>query len=226
MKYLVHGDDVVVSRKFLSEVTNGFKTTVLDGKSLTVFDFEIAISSQDLFGEKKAVVVENLFSKNKKRSAIVKLLNNYNGLTLVIFWEGEKINKNSTKILKDFNIKEFLLPQNYFLFLDTFAPKNTRNVYGLFEELVRQKGAELVFYSLLKRIRILLVLESGATDVSDLKNLAPWQIARLKNQLKLWPSEKLFHFYSLLQDAEINLKSGRLPISLSKHLDILILSEL
>ena len=63
MIYFLHGDDKAQSRKFLSELTDGFPVTFLDGKSLNISDLEIAISSQSLFDEKKAVVIENLFLK-------------------------------------------------------------------------------------------------------------------------------------------------------------------
>lgn len=225
MLYVLHGDDISASRKFYSDLTEGFQVTVLDGKTLSVKDLEEKMASTSLFEEKKAVVVENLLSKNAKKKDFVSFFNASNSQTLLILWEDKKLSKTSYGSLKKGTVKDFLLPQNYFQFLDSYAPGNGKRLFVMYHELLKTTSEELIFYSLLKRIRLLVVLSNGST-VSDLSKMAPWQVGKLQNQLRLWKKDTLFFFYKKLQETEIKMKSGKLPVGLSKHLDILILTQL
>ena len=225
MIYLLHGDDVSASRKFSSDLTEGFHITILDGKSLSVKDLEEKMVSTSLFDEKKAVLVENLLSKNAKKKDFVAYLNNNTNQIPVILWEDKKLPKTSYSGLKNGTIRDFMLPQNYFQFLDSYAPGNGKRLFAMYHDLLKTTSEELIFYSLLKRIRLLVVLSNGST-VSDLSRMAPWQVGKLQNQLRLWKKDTLFFVYKKLQETEVKMKSGKLPVGLSKHLDILILTQL
>jgi DNA polymerase III delta subunit len=225
MKYILCGDDSVVSRKCLSELIAGFQVAMLDGKNLTVAQLEENLASTSLFDEKKAVVVESLFSKNKKKKEIVTFLNTFKSDILLIFWEDRKLLKTSYAGFKDVVVREFVLPQQYFQFLDTFAPGQAKRVYLLYQALLSSYAPEQLFYALLKRVRLLLVLSENGM-IPEVAKLSQWQKTRLDQQKKMWSQSKLRELYFELGQAEINMKSGRLPVSLSKHLDILILSRL
>lgn len=225
MIYLLHGDDTASSRNFLTGLTEGFKTTILDGKSLGISELEEKMLSTSLFFDKKAVVVENLLSKNPKKKDFISFLNLQRDGVLLILWEDKKVIKNAFSDLKNVTVKEFSLPQVYFEFLDSFAPHQVAKLYQMYHLLLLTTDATQIFYSLLKRLRALLILQSNSSSMETDK-MSPWQLGKLRNQVRLWPKEKLVSFYSKLQDTEIKLKSGGLPIGLSKHLDILILSEL
>ena len=225
MIYLLHGDDISASRKFYSDLVAGYTLTVLDGKALRVKDLEEHLLSTSLFDEKKAIVVENLLSKNAKKKEFATFLNSQTPKALLVLWEDKKLPKTSLNLIKNATIKDFLLPQNYFQFLDSYAPGNGKRLFIMYHELLSTMSGELVFYSLIKRIRLLVVLSSEST-ISDLTKMAPWQVSRLKTQLRLWNRQELLQFYKKLQETEIKMKSGRLPVGLSKHLDILILTHL
>lgn len=225
MKYLLYGDDVSSSRNFLNGLTVGFQVTVLDGKNLTIPLLEENLVSNSLFEEKKAVVIEGLIGKNKKKKEFFEYLNTSKSSVLIILWEDKKLLKTSFTTLKSVTVNEFSLPQNYFQFLDSFTPGNAKRIFVSFHQLLNTMSEEQVFYSLLKRLRTLLLIESYAKTEETIK-ISPWQMGKLKQQLRIWPKEKLIKFYSELQDTEIKLKTGKLPVGLSKHLDILILSQL
>lgn len=225
MKYLLHGDDTAASRNYLTELAEGFQTTVLDGKSLTIKNLEENLLSTSLFDNKKAVIVENLLSKNPKKKDFIPFLNLQKDGVLLILWEDKKITKTSFSSLKNITIKEFSLPFVYFEFLDSFSPHQVTKLYQMYHLLLLTTDATQIFYSLLKRLRALIILQSNAHSVETDK-MSPWQLGKLRQQVRLWPKEKLVNFYEKLQDTEIKLKSGGLPVGLSKHLDILILSEL
>lgn len=225
MIYLLHGDDTSLSRKRLNEICEGFELTHIDGVKLDVPTIEINLTSNSLFQTKKAIVVENLFSKNKNKKKLIEYVNNFKVNDLLIFWENKKVIRTSFQSLKNAKVEEFSLPQVYFEFLDSFTPQKIQNVYQLYHLLLLSTEATQVFYSLVKRLRALLIIQSGGRSL-EIERLSPWQLSKLQNQARMWPKEKLVNFYKKLQDAEIKLKSGGLPVSLSKHLDILILSDL
>ncbi|MDO8269172.1 MAG: hypothetical protein Q7T54_00690 [Candidatus Levybacteria bacterium] len=225
MKYLLHGDDITTSRKYLSELLEGTKLSIFDGKSVAITTLEESLLSRGLFSEKKAVVVENLLSRSSKKKEFISFLNTASSETLLVLWEDKKLLKTTTNSLKNINIQEFALPTYYFQFLDTLVPSQKKQVFGLYQELLKTYAPEQLLFSLLKRVRLLVVLASGG-ETSEIAKMPPWMKSKLERQGKMWTKNSLLLFYKKLQDAEIKLKTGKLPVDLSKHLDILILSHL
>jgi DNA polymerase III delta subunit len=224
MIYILHGDDTAASRNFITEITSEFPTTILDGKSLNLSQLEENVVSRGFFEEEKAIVVENLLSQNKKKE-LVKFLNDLKSEILIVLWEGKKLTKTATNVLKKAEIHEFSYPSYYFQFLDSVTSKSGKRLYALYHDLLKTTSEEIIFYSLLKRIRLLVVIASGST-ISELSKMAPWQQSKLNQQVRQWRKEELLEFYKQLQEIEIKMKTGKLPLGLSKHLDILILSHL
>lgn len=225
MFYLLHGDDTAYSRKKITELIGVLKTSHLDGAKLDTATLEVSLASESLFSEKEALMIEYFFSKNKKKKEIIDFLNKYSFQKTIIFWENKKIIKTSFQKLKNLEVLEFSLPQVYFDFLDNFTPQKVSNVYQMYHLLLLTTEPTQIFYSLIKRLRALLIIQSGGRSL-EIERLSPWQLSKLRNQVRFWPKEKLVNFYKKLQDTEIKLKSGGLPLGLSKHLDILILSDL
>ncbi len=225
MIYILHGDDNVASRKFLNDLVEGFKITNLEGKTLRLPEFEESLVSTDLFGDKKAVIVENLLSKNLRKKDFIKFLNDNPPSVQLILWEDKKILKTSIAGLKSVTVRDFFLPSYYFQFLDSFVPSNNKGALKLFHTLQDSYAPEQLFFSLIKRIRSLVILSQGEKNL-ELAKMSPWQLSNLQKQLKLWRQDSLLIFYKKLLSTEIKLKTGKLPTTLSKHLDILILSEL
>lgn len=224
MIYIISGDDTVRSRKRLVELCDKKSVITLDGKTLQKNVLEENLVSTALFGEEKGVVVENI-TKNSKKKDLLTFLNSHNTNILTILWDDKKTSKTSFSALKSAKVEEYLLPTYYFKFLDTLSPQNKKQSYMLFHELLSTYAPEQVFYSLLKRARQLVIISSGAKSDEIIK-MSSWQLANLKRQLQMWSKESLFAFYESLRQTEIKLKTGKLPVNLAKHLDILILSQL
>jgi DNA polymerase III delta subunit len=225
MRYLLHGDDTVSSRNLLNSLLEGYTATRLEGKSLLMRDLKDCLSSTSLFDEKKAVVIENLLTKNSKKKELVSFLNNQKDSVLLVLWEDKKLPKTTITPLKNVTVREFLLPSTYFQFLDNFSEHNGKKLFVMYQDLTKTVSAEQVFYSLMKRLRLLLILARKGTS-SELSKMSPWQKQKLSQQVRFWSEKRLAEFYRELQDTEIKLKTGKLPLGLSKHLDTLILSQL
>lgn len=225
MRYLLHGDDLANSRAFMTDLTRGFSVTTLDGKKLVPSELEEHVFSNSLFDEKKTVVIENMLSKNSKKKELVLYINNLHEQILLIFWEDKKLPKPVLSSIKNATVKDFLFPSSYFQFLDGFFQGNGKRLFIMFDELLKTMSEEQIFYSLIKRMRLLMILSSNSTS-DELSKMAPWQLTKLRNQLRHWNSNSLASFYRLLLDTEIKMKTGGLPIGLSKHLDTLMLTQL
>lgn len=225
MKYLLHGDDIVASRKFLTDTLEGYQVTFLEGKSLSVKDLELHLASVGFFEDKKAIAIEHLLSKNPKKKDIIQFLLQSKSDMLIILWEDKKIPAATLTTLKDFVVKDSFLPSFYFQFLDSVTPKNGKKLFVLYQNLLNVISPEQIFFSLLKRVRLLLVMSSNGAS-KDLEKMSPWQKQKLTQQLRMWNAELLQKFYYELTETEVKLKSGKLPLGLSKHLDTLILTQL
>lgn len=225
MKYVLHGDDAVASRNFMSTLVGETIPTMIEGKTVTLLEVQEQAVSNSLFGDEKIVIIENLLSKNPRKKEIAKFLDGLNSSDTIILWEDKKIPKTTTNMLKSFNVQDFLLPTYYFQFLDSLAPQYKKNVYTLYQKLLTTYAPEQLLFSLIKRIRLLVILNANGSN-EELSKMPPWMLAKIQKQARLWPSSSLNSFYTKLQDAEIKMKTGNLPVELSKHLDIIILSHL
>lgn len=226
MFYLVHGDDSVNSRLKAVSLLSKSKVTNVDGKSLTLKAFEELAKSTSLFEQTSSVLIENFFLKNKLKKEIIEFLNASNITKDIVFWEDGVVRKTSFANLKELKTLEFSLPKNYFAFLDSLTPQNTKRSRQLFQELLSSFAPEQLFYSLIKRTRQLIVLKEGNSHkVKETAKMNSWQLDKLQDQAARWPSEALQKFYTNLHSIEIKLKSGGLPMELSKHLDVLLLGK-
>lgn len=227
MFYILHGDDISASRNYLTQLVGNKTPIILDGKSVHFSAIEESLVSSDLFGGEKIIILEFLLSKNKKKREITLKLAEMNPQVDIVFFEETKLSPTLLGLLKRAEVKAFLLPQFYFQLLDSFAPGNSQYIFGLYHQVLHTTAPELVFYSLMKRVRQLVILQMGDLKNSkDLAVLQGWQVEKLRKQLARWSQNGLIEMYKALQNTEIKLKSGGLPVGLSKELDILILTHL
>lgn len=227
MFFIVHGDDSSASRQHASIIVGSRTPITLDGKNISFSQLVDHLQSTDLFGSEKIIVLENFLSKNKKKKEIIKSIQSTTLDIDIIFLEETKLPPTSLNLLKGAEVKAFLLPQFYFQLLDSFAPGNAQYLFGLYHQVLNTTAPELVFYSLIKRMRQLIILHRHELkDSKETAALQSWQIEKLKKQLAKWKKENLFLVYQILHETELKLKSGGLPIGLSKQLDIVILTHL
>lgn len=226
MIYILHGDDITASRQYISSLTTGKKIETLDGRNISISQLEESLQSS-LFGGEKTILIENFLSKNKKKKELIEPILRNSTIYDIVFWDDSKLTPTQLSLIKTAEIKLFSLPQFYFQFLDSFSPGNSQYVFGLYHQLLNTTSPELAFYSLLKRVRQLILIQMGEIKNSkEGSSLQNWQIDKLKKQLSKWSKGNLYNVYSQLQTIEIKMKSGSLPLGLSKQLDILILTHL
>lgn len=229
MLSIIHGDDLVLTRNKLSEIVSDFQVvSKFDGKNVTYDDLVADSLSSDLFFAKKAIVVENYFarggSSNRKISDfLVKILDTKD--IYIILWEDTKIDGRSLRKFSNAKILLFEQPKDYFIFLDSLKVQNDIDLKSIFDRLSQSFSSEMLFYSIIKRIKTLILLKENMTDSSsETKFLAPWQISKLRKQAAFWNLDALEKYLERLFDIEKRMKTGGLALTLSKHIDILLFS--
>ncbi|RJQ26177.1 hypothetical protein C4577_04080 [Candidatus Parcubacteria bacterium] len=230
MVYLIHGDDIIESRKKLEELTQNSPWVIrLDGKNNNLSEVLNAIEAQELFNDKKTIVIENVLGfGGESIKKLIEIINkNQLDGTDILIWHNDNLTAAQVKWFKNAKPLVFSLPKLYYKFLDSITLGNCEAVRRLLYNIYPQIAAEQIFYSIIKRVRILLIIKTGILEeFEDTKKMAPWQIGILKKQASGWQKDKLVDFYQKLFDIEMRLKTSQLPMSLINHIDILLLQEL
>lgn len=227
MIYIITGEDIVSSRKKLSELIEGnLDITRIDGEKNSISEVLDAIAANSLFSQKRTVVI-GYFSKIKPLEKFFDELTKFakDQDTDIILWD-EEIDTKKLPKLKSIKSFSFSFPKYYYQFLDSFFPA-LQDSTKLLHEVLKTLSSEQVLYGLVRRIRQLLVMKSGNIEsFSEFKRMQSWQIGKLRRQANLWSESQLKKAFSDFVELDEKIKTGALTMPLSKHLDILLLSDL
>lgn len=224
---IIHGENIEASRNKLEEVLRTRDNIKrVDGKSLTSDAVELLFDSSELFAVKKTVVIENPKALPKK--TIEKLIEIAAHLQdELILWQNGNFDARTIKKFGNPTVFAYSLPKYYFSFLDSAAPQKGKELHRLYTKLLESFAAEQIFYGLHKRIRQLLIVQTGnERQLEEFAKMSPWQLNKLRTQARLWSKDSLKSFYQKLYALEVHMKTSNLPTNLENHIDILLLSEL
>jgi DNA polymerase III delta subunit len=227
---LIHGSDTALSRKyFMDEKQKANDAVILDADSVNLTDLTQLFDGGGLFGETKYLFIEQLLTKRKKSADLPEILNylEKNGTEhTIILWEGKELERGSLMLLKTATVRIFKLPQSLFQFLDTLAPGNGKILIKLFRQTIETSETEMVFFMLIRQIRILLALNGAQSQTSEAideaKKLAPWQKSKLEKQANLFKPDQLLTLYDKLFQIELGQKTGTLGSPLDSTIDFLL----
>jgi len=122
---------------------------------------------------------------------------------------------------------DFSFPKVFYEFLDGLSPKQSLRISLLLKELLKNTTAELVLYSIVKRLRALILIKEGQDfEHSETSKMAPWQLSKLKKQADNWSLEKLLKYYTEFAKLDEAIKTSSLSLPLAQYLDILVLTDL
>lgn len=227
---ILHGDDISATRNRAMALLEGATTERLDGKKVKSDVIIRTLISDGLFSNKKTVFIENLSSIGaaELKSCLPHLTQQEASSDIDVFILEEKVldKRFLSKFVKA-KVEAFTLPKHFFTFIDGFAPKNAVRLHNTLFKLYPQFAAEQIFYALINRLRLLLMLKTGTErDYEELAKMAPWQKSKVAAQAKSWTESDIISFYKKLFDTEVALKSSALTLPLINHLDFLIITEL
>lgn len=227
MVLIIHGNDLAASRDYYSKEKDKLQSPILmEGEGLSYDQIFQTLENKTIFDSKITLAIENFFSKNKSNSIefkkIIEYLNSDQNLE-IIFWESTEISKTNQTILKNSTVKAFSYPQVLFQFLDSLKPGNGEYLIKLAHELGKNMEIELIFFMIVRQFRLMISqLESGA-KIEEAKRLQSWQAAKFSKQSAAFRKEKLLKLYNQLFEIDLAQKTGKLPYSIDKSIDIFLL---
>lgn len=227
MILIIHGNDLVSSRDYYSKEKDKYQSPVLiEGDGLTYEQLFQAAENKSFFDTKTTLAIENFFSKSKSNSLefkkIVEYINSNKNLD-IIFWEATEISKTNQTILKNAAVKTFSYPQLLFQFLDNLRPENNAYLVRLASELKKNMESELIFFMIIRQFRLMIGQLGNGQKIDEVKRLQGWQTGKLSKQAALFKKERLLELYNQLFEIDLNQKTGKLPYSLEKSIDIFLL---
>lgn len=179
-----------------------------------------ALSSQELFGKKRFLVIEDY---DLMRQKDIKYINKHKDeldLTLIIY---KNKNLSKTKINKIKNVDKvevFELPKLIWSFFDSIYPGNTRDIIKLFHEIIKKDPPEFIFAMISRHFRDLY----WSTLEGSEKEFPSWRYQKLRNQAKKFDKDKLKKFINNLAKIDIKVKTSK--ANLKDELDFLIITQL
>ncbi|MCL5113884.1 MAG: hypothetical protein M1372_01815 [Patescibacteria group bacterium] len=226
---IIHGDNIVESRRKIDEfLIDNVSVVKIDAAKKSLDEIIQALEFTDLFSNKRVVIIENLFSlkASNLEKAIEVVSKNAKVADLeIVIWQGGKIDARVLKKMNNAKVLSFDLPKYYFEFLDALEPEKGVKLRELFVKLLQQSTEEQIYYSIVKRIRTLLILKTGKEEeFEETSKMSAWQVGKLRHQAKIWQENQLISFYNKLFELEMGMKTSNLPLALNKHIDFLLLN--
>lgn len=239
---IIHGDDITTSRMYFFEEKKKYPDSVLiDGSTLDATSLSQQLSSSGFFQEASPLFITDFFGKKKagkELDGLIKLFSE--SKQTVFFWEAKTLTPKQSGVFPNAEVKLFKLPQVLFAFLDALTPHNQRQLLSLFHQALKTSDADMLFYMLIRHIRILLALsepsilssidgnsrasKGGNLTIEEVARLAPWQKKKLLSQVKAFSKEKLIDIHEKLFRIDEAIKTGKSTTTLTKEIDFFLLS--
>lgn len=228
MLTIIHGSDTAASRNyFLQEKQRFAKGVLLRGSLIDLTDLCQLLEGGGLFGDNKQIFIEQFLSERKKsaeRDAIISYLKKQGETHEIFLWEGKEFDLRTLAPFKGAVIKTYKLSSTLFAFLDAVKPNNGKQLAQLFHKTLQTTEAEMIFFMLVRQLRILIVLsDKGGENISETLRLAPWQKSKLETQAGLFGENYLKQLYLRLFQIELGQKTGMLSSSLVCAVDFFLL---
>lgn len=218
------GNDIVSSRKaFLEHIqsltSDNYELIRTNGKELTAESLELSLFSSSLFGQKKALAIENFLSgpKSKEKEKIINKIATLLDCDIVI-WEDKEFTKaEQQKFPENFAFKNYKLPSTLFNFLGSLSPGKTKANLELFHKVIQDVDPGFVFLMLIRQVRFLILASEN-----ELSGKPSWQSEKLLKQAKLFKKQDLTKIYEKLLEIDYKQKTSQIIKNLVYELDLLI----
>jgi hypothetical protein len=222
MLTLIDGDNHTASREALFKLkqTKNVEIVELEGKKITLTDLIQNLEANSLFSLPKLVIIERLHSRQQSaaKKELLTYLKTYQGDAHVILWEDKTLTPTQAKAVNPKNHLQHKLSKSLFAFLDSLGSGNIKNTLSLLESSLKQDPAELVFFMIIRQVRLLLQAKTSSN-----LSMAPWQANKLKTQSGKFSLQKLQTLHHNLLQIDYDIKTGNTLLPLPQLLDNLVI---
>lgn len=223
MRLLLHGENIVESRKELNRIKSCCakgEIIFLDGERVTFSGLRQALETTSFFAPFRLIILEHFFSFPCSDKKLAYLARGEFSSHLVL-WEAKEVSSHWLKKLgKTFQIRLFRPPPAVFRFLDNFSPKKKESTLLALERALSLSSPSLIFYLFARRIRHLLLLKLGQVP----SGLSDWQLRKIKKQSHLFSLPFLKKIYKDLLLIDFTQKRGEGRFDLGGELQLLLAS--
>lgn len=208
---ILHGEDANKSYERLRAICDeykqkGFGVMTFDATELDITDLRQELSSAELFGSSKCIIIKNLLgtTKSKKVEKIIEVLNQETNHEVII-WENKTISPTSLKKLPKAKQEIFPISPVIFKFLDSLKPNNSKNILLSWKNLQNDDiEPEFVFAMVVRQIKLLIQSISGSKYIK----LAPYPSRLINQQSKYFDLNHLLDLYKRLSEIDEKIKTG------------------
>lgn len=228
MLTIIHGTDIVASRKFFIETKNSHPEAIsLDAENVNLTDLAQVIEGGGLFGESKYIFIEQFLTKRKKSGDykdIIAYLDTHAADHIIFLWENKELDIGTQKAFQRAAVRPFKLPQTLFAMMDNIRPGNGKQLVSQFHQTIEDTEVEMVFFMIIRQVRLMLALTdpTNTAEIDELKRMT-WQRGKMQQQANMFGKEALLDLYNKLFEIEKRQKTGTLPAPLSTLIDFLLL---
>jgi hypothetical protein len=224
---IIHGDNSVMSRRFLQTELEQFKRANKIIRSFAAADLSMAtlteaLQTDSLFGNENVVVIERLFRLRSKRTRdqFIECMCQQTQLTLYL-WEDTSITATSLKLLQKAKpiIQVFKTSPVVFSAMDLLGnPREQGKLLTLLHESYIHDSPEFVFSMLARQIRLLIAVVEHETS-----NMKPFVLGKLQRQQRYFTLSKLLALHHELLTIDLSQKQSTGLLSLEQQLDLFAL---
>lgn len=223
--YILHGDNQVRSREFLTNLVQrarktGSEILHLAGRTVTKSELLTTAVSKPLFGPLQFVIVEDFLSSNPNDVRFLNKLTKSRDAYFV-FSENKPL---SGRVLKQigpgFEVRVFKLPATVFRFLESFAAGSAKTCVKLLRQATISDTADFLFLMLARHVRLLIWAKSQPETL----RVTSWQKKRLVACASKFSVQQLFHLHQKLLTIDRANKHSGLPENLTASLELVITS--
>lgn len=220
--FLIHGENVVLSRKELvSRISlakeNGATIVRLDGSTLQLKDLQDQLGSVSLFGDERVCVIEKLWSQKSptRKTAIIKEICRWSAPC--ILWHDKTISAAQLKpfITAGAEIVTFKSSPLVFKTMELFGIQDKKKLLTSVQQSIQSDSAEFVFIMCIRQIRMLLLAKCGQPIAG-----APFVAAKARSQAQRFTLEKLLDLHHQLVIMDRQLKTSTAVFDLEQFLTV------
>jgi len=219
----IHGDNQLESRNRLSElIQEAGNKEVVKLREVNLTTIKQALESSSLFAEERVVVVENIISGRVDKNVLDYLKKGLFESDLFI-WEGKKMDARKLGwVKKKGRLEEYSYPKVLFKLVEVVGAVSKGEVLELFNETTSRMPVELVYFMLVRQLRLLLLISSSGANaaIKETASLQSWMIGKFKAQASSIGQERLKKLYKQILYIDYQQKSGQANLSLKQTLDI------
>jgi len=222
---IFHGDNLVQSRQKLVELLEqakqkNIKIKRLRAKKLQPPELEAELVSNDLFGNERLVVIEELHSlpTSKRKKTLIELA--AKSSTDLCLWEKRELTKTMLKKFPKAKVQLFKVANSLFNWLDSLSPqeKTKKQQLKLLKQTLVEEDEYTCFAMLCRQVRLLIQAKEG----SQIKG-PPFVINKIKRQAQQFSFHQLLDLHHQLHQLDQQLKTSSNILDLNKQLDLMIL---